>query len=207
MLAAILYVNVFLAGVVVTLAVWYAYAHYIEKKNPAKPKVEVPSLPKETRERLMLEAENKFHKVLQHATGELQVDLKLTSDEISAKLKTLGEETATVEMKRYQAGLEEIRLETENSIKSAAADVQNHQTEIKSSLENHRRELQEALEKNMADEKQRLIGELDSKLSDAVTAFLLETLGHEVDLGAQTHYITKMLDEHKEEIVKELGNA
>ena len=27
---------------------------------------------------------------------------------------------------------------------------------------------------------------------------------HEIDLGAQTAYLTKMLDEHKAELVKEL---
>lgn len=205
MLGTIIYINVFLAGVALTLAIWYAYAHFGEKKHHDKAAdPDVPRLPKATRERLLLEAEERFHKILEHASGELQEDLKATSDAISGNLKRLGTETAAVEMSRYKAGLEEIRLETESTIKSAAADVNKHQEEIQASLTQHRQELQDALTRDMAAEKERLTTELDGKLADAIIAFLLETLGHEVDLGAQTSYMTKMLEEHKAEIIKEL---
>jgi hypothetical protein len=43
---------------------------------------------------------------------------------------------------------------------------------------------------------------MDTKLADAVTSFLMETLQHNVDLGAQSAYLTAMLDEHKDELVK-----
>ena len=46
-------------------------------------------------------------------------------------------------------------------------------------------------------QKAQLIAQIDTKLADSVVAFLVETLQHDVDLGAQTQYLTKMLDEHK----------
>lgn len=207
MLALIVYINVFMAGVVITLVIWYTYAHFANKKNPAKPKIEVPSLPKATRDRLMLEAEEKFNKVILHAKSELEEDLHEAATAIVNNLKVIGNDVAKTEMDRYRAGLEEVRKQTESTIQNATSEVTKHQEEIKTSLENHRKQLEEALTKNIADEKQRRIDDMDSKLADAVTAFLLETLGHDVDLGAQTTYITKMLDEHKAEIAKELDNA
>ena len=44
------------------------------------------------------------------------------------------------------------------------------------------------------------------KLAGAVTAFLIDTLGHNVDLGAQTKYLTETLEQHKAELVKELSD-
>ena len=51
-------------------------------------------------------------------------------------------------------------------------------------------------------EKEVLIKLANAKLADAVASFLIETLGHNVDLGAQSAYLTEMLEEHKDEILK-----
>jgi len=65
-------------------------------------------------------------------------------------------------------------------------------------------ELEAKLKEEIAAEKKQLVQQLDTKLSDAVASFLLETMQHEVDLGSQSAYLTKMLDEHKAELIKEL---
>jgi hypothetical protein len=39
-------------------------------------------------------------------------------------------------------------------------------------------------------------------LADAVASFLIETMQHNVDLGAQSTYLTTMLEEHKTELTK-----
>jgi hypothetical protein len=44
-------------------------------------------------------------------------------------------------------------------------------------------------------------------LGDAVASFLIDTLQHEVDLGAQTNYLIKTLDEHKDELKKEVDDG
>jgi len=49
-----------------------------------------------------------------------------------------------------------------------------------------------------------MVAQIDTKLTDAVTSFLNETLQHNVDLGSQTDYIIGMLEEHKDTIAKEI---
>ena len=58
----------------------------------------------------------------------------------------------------------------------------------------------------MLAEKQRLLQQIDTKLADAVASFLMETLQHNVDLGAQSAYLTAMLEEHKTDFAKELSD-
>ena len=63
-------------------------------------------------------------------------------------------------------------------------------------------ELEAAMNAEVTAEKQFLINLANAKLADAVASFLVETLGHNIDLGTQTTYLTAMLEEHKEEILK-----
>ena len=62
-------------------------------------------------------------------------------------------------------------------------------------------ELEAQLEQSIQAEREALSAKMNEKLNDAVMAFLLETLGHEVDLGAQTDYLLKTLEANKAELV------
>mgnify|MGYP003296595883 CR=1 FL=1 len=62
------------------------------------------------------------------------------------------------------------------------------------------------MKEDVAAEKARLIAQIDTKLADATVSFLLETLQHNVDLGAQTAYLTGVLEEHKDEFKKEVSD-
>ena len=50
----------------------------------------------------------------------------------------------------------------------------------------------------------RLMAKFDVKLADVVSNYLTETLGNDVDLGAQGPYLFRMLEEHKSELKAEL---
>ena len=63
--------------------------------------------------------------------------------------------------------------------------------------------VQEELKKHEA----RLIAQFDNKVSDVVSQYLTETLGNDVDLGAQGPYLFRMLSEHKDEIKQEIVNG
>lgn len=65
-------------------------------------------------------------------------------------------------------------------------------------------ELDTKLEQNVAVRQEQRLKQLDAQLDDAVVAFLLESLGHNVDLGAQLPYLTETLAENKEAIAKEI---
>jgi hypothetical protein len=203
MLQIFLYLNLFIAGVAAALAARYGYEHYWNKKNPGG-EVHTADLADASRAHLMQEAETRFKAILSQAAGDLQDDLHTTSSGISGRMKSLGDEIVELEMKRYADTLDQLRKTTEESIGLAAAAATKHQGELEAVLQERQKELEEALHKDMAAEKQRLVAELDKKLAGAVTAFLVETLGHNVDLGAQSTYLTEQLAAHKDELIKEL---
>jgi hypothetical protein len=200
-------INVFLAGAAIALAGWYAYQHTHSKKADVEEKHEesnIPIMPRTTRQRLLHTAETQFELIVDHAADELQFDLKETSDGLSGRLKSLGNEIVDTELKRYKASLEELRQQTETSIGDAAAEVAKHQAELQQALKTRLQQLETALAEDMAAEKKRLADQMDAKLAGAVTAFLVETLGHNVDLGAQAQYLTETLEQHKAELIKEI---
>ncbi len=206
MLQLFVYVNVFLAGVAVAFAAHYAYTHFWSKRHghPSASTTEAPTLSKAARDRLLHNAEATFKAILEHAAGELQFDLKDTSDSVSGKLKQVGDEIIDTEMNRYQESLEGLRKETEEIIGSAAKYVAEHQADTELLMIQRRKEMETALSDIMNSEKDRLQAAIDTKLAGSVTSFLIETLGHDVDLGAQSTYLIKQLDEHKQELIKEL---
>jgi len=201
-------INVFFIGVLTSIAVRHARAHFKNKKNPEPEKHQVESahqnlnLSPAMKDKLLQASQAHFQIVLNRAAGELQRDLKATTIQLDKQLNRIGTQMITVEMKRYQTSLEELRKKTEAGIGGAQQEVADHQAEIQAKLDERRTELEAQLTEEIEAKKEQLSRQVDTKLSDAVASFLVETMGHEVDLGAQTSYITKMLDEHKDEIIK-----
>ena len=197
-------VNALLIGIVATIAVQHAFAHYRPKEEK---KPEVQSMPKmlpEMKQKLLAEAEEKFRQQITAATNGLQKDIEKTTAELSTHVTNIGGDIISVEMKRYRDSLEALRRQTDQIIKQAQSSITEHQSDLNGQLETMRAELQKKMEADLAAEKEHLIGQIDTKLTDAVTAFLHETLQHEVDLGAQTEYILGMLEEHKDTIAQEI---
>ena len=60
------------------------------------------------------------------------------------------------------------------------------------------------IDKLAAVKQQQRLQQIDSNLNNAITGFLLENLGSDVDLGAQLPHLLKTLDDNKEELKKEL---
>lgn len=87
--------------------------------------------------------------------------------------------------------------EYQSLLEAELAKAQTKQTELYTQME-------AKLTEEMAAKKQFLSSQLDTKLADAIGSFLTETLGKNVDLGAQTSYLTAMLEEHKDELKQEV---
>ena len=87
--------------------------------------------------------------------------------------------------------LDELYQLSDSAVADAGAEITQHTQEVK-----------QQLSKEIAAEKQLLIEKFETKMSDAVASFLLETLKHNVDLGAQSEYLTSMLEEHKKELIE-----
>jgi uncharacterized membrane protein len=201
--------NVFLIGALAAIAAQHAYVHFkphSQKESRPRPTPQGGHLPPEVREHLLQESQAHFQAVLNRSADELQHDLKATTEVLDKQLEKLGSEILADEMKRYRASLDQLRAQAETTITTAQTEIADHQTDLKSKLAERHAELEAKLLEEMDAEKQRLIQQIDTKLSDAVASFLMDTLQHNVDLGAQTAYLTSMLEEHKSELVKGISD-
>lgn len=213
-----LLVNVFLIGVIATVAVRHIFAHFrpqpheVEKRRPAA-HAQIVHLPPEIRERLLEVSQSNFQAVLDNSAAELQNDLKFTASQLNSRLEKLGTEIVGNEMRRYRQTLDELRQQAEATIGGAQTETAKHQADLKAKLEAHyadleaqfdahQTELVAKMNQEIASEKQRLTEQINTKLSDAISSFLIETMQHNVDLGAQAAYMTSILEEHKDEIIK-----
>jgi hypothetical protein len=200
-----LLVTFFLIGAVSVTAARHAYAHFKPHEEEEKPhKTTQPPLrlPSEVKEHLLEASEVKFQTIINHSSAELEYDLKTTAAKLNSRLDKLGSEIVGEEMKRYRMDLEQLRKQTEANIEGAQKDISAHQADLKARVDARRAELEAAMNAEITAEKEVLIKLANAKLADAVASFLIETLGHNVDLGTQTAYLTAMLEEHKDEIIK-----
>jgi hypothetical protein len=201
-----LLVTFFLIGALSITAIRHAYAHFRPQDSEGERQHRMPpqpiELPNEVKELLLKSTQAKFHSILNHSAAELEYDLKTTVSKLNNRLDKLSSEIINDEMKRYRMDLDKLREQTEDNINTAQTEISEHQIELKEKINEKRIELEAELTKEMEAEKQVLVQRIDSKLSDAVASFLIETLGHNVDLGSQNAYLTAMLEEHKDEIIK-----
>lgn len=207
-LQILLIINVFIMGSLVTIAVRHAYAHFRpEAHEPEKPhqSVQPVRLPADVKERLLKVAQANFQTILDRSAAELQRDLKTTTSQLNKHLEKLGTDIISDEMNRYHNDLEQLRKQAENTIVSAQSDITEHQTELKAKLAERQTELEAQLVENMKAEQQQITKDIDTKLADAMASFLLETLQHNIDLGAQGTYLIATLEDHKTEFNKAIN--
>jgi len=197
-------VNIFLVGIFCTVATRHAYAHFkphkAEEKAPHKPPNHDVRLPPAVREKLLHTAATKFQTVLDRSTVQLHHSLETTSVQINKRLEKLGTTIVTDEMERYKSLLDSLQKQTEQTIIGSQAEMKQHQLDLQHKLADQQATLEAKLSSEIELEKTKLVEQIDTKLSDAVASFLVETLQHNVDLGAQSDYLISMLDEHKDEL-------
>lgn len=195
-----LVINAFVIGGLLTIAVQHAFAHYRpqkieEKKVPTAALDRTARLPIEVREQLLADAHKKYQLMLDRAGNELEKDLASTSGMLTDQLKRIGAKIVNDELEQYKGTLRDMHVQADDAINGGRKDIVAYQQEMRAKL---------AAE--VAVEKERLVGLIDTSLGDAVTSFLIETLQHDVDLGAQAPYLTSMLDAHKDEFKKGLAD-
>jgi len=217
--------NLLVIGAAAALAVQHAHAHFRphdghpETEKP-QPKAKDDPLPADLKDKLLQASQTHFQTVLDKTVAGLEHDLSITAAQMNHMLQKMASEVIGAEMKRYQTELAQLRTESEGAISGAKDEIGKHQEELKAKYDEElarqqtelkakfdaelaaeRTKVMEALE----EERQQLVQLMDSKLADAVASFLMETLPHNVDLGAQAAYLTSMLEAHKAELVREVS--
>lgn len=210
--------NAFILGVVVTLAIEYGLAHRRGQRPSAKPSVQNTPVPAAVRERIAKQAEANFQGIVNRSSLQLQHDLGATGSQLNKLLEKFGSEVLDDEMRLFRDNVADIRAATQGSLAGAQDQIteqQNailkslaeRQADIDSKLAARQSELEAQLEQSFAAEKDAAVQRMNEKMNDAVLAFLLETLGHEVDLGAQADYLVATLEANKAELISNASGS
>lgn len=194
-----LYVQIFVMGALAALAARYAYLHFksgssSELAAAQLPEVEQPLTP-EVKEHLTQASQARFQAILNSSANQLQQNLGVTTEHINNLVLRLASEIVSGELERYQQDLSKLHKQAEANMKGVSEEVAKHKAEIETKVS-----------QELEAEKQMLIKQIDTKLADAVGSFLTETLQHNIDLGSQSSYLVAMLEEHKADFIKEVGN-
>jgi len=184
-------VDVFAVGVLASEAVRHMYAHLTHQPENGKHGGPTTPIPPAVKQKMLEESEEEFKRILNHSAKQLQGDLEATGGEINKQVSRIASEIVAGEIERYKQDFAKLHEETSHELGGVSEELAARQAELKAKLA-----------EDMAAEKDLLIKQIDTKLADAVTAFLLETLQHDVDLGSQTSYLLSTLEEHKAEFTK-----
>lgn len=193
-----LIVDALIIGIVATLALQHGLAHFKPDKHDAeklRPKPETGRLPAEMKQQMQEKARANFEATIDKYTTQLQKDLRASEDNLSARLEKLSVDIIKKESGRYEQELANLHQEVEAADKTTVSELKQQQAEMKAKLE-----------QDIAEQKKQRLETFDAKMADAVTSFLLSTLGRDVDLGAQEKYLLKQLDTHKAEIIKGISD-
>ncbi|MES2875979.1 MAG: hypothetical protein V4678_00755 [Patescibacteria group bacterium] len=212
-LESFLLANAFILGVLVTLATQYGLAHRRSKKIVAKAIDRSAPVPVAVRERIAKQAETNFQGIVNRSALQLQHDLGITGTQLNKLLEKFGSEVLDDEMRMFRDNVADIRASTQGTLGTAQEQIAEQQknildslakrqTELDARLSQRQAELEAELDQSFAAQKEALVKQLNETMNDAVLAFLLETLGHEVDLGAQAGYLVATLEANKAELVQ-----
>ena len=141
------------------------------------------------RKKTVLETGNTHGQIAAHQ-AELEMDLAKRRGELQAQIE------------QHQHGLEKTILDLQTSVEQS---LKTRQAAFAQSLEKREASLNMDLDTEIAKERALLIQQIDTKLGDAMASFLLNSLGTNVDLGAQGPYLMKLLEAHKDELKKEVA--
>lgn len=204
--------NAFLIGVVITLAAQFGLAHRRSTKTPVKPTQNTP-IPAAVRERIAKQAEENFQGIVNRSGLQLQHELGATSTQLNKLLEKFGSEVLDDEMRLFRTNVADIRASTQGALSGAQDQIAvqqkaileslaSRQAELDAKLAQRQTELESELEQSFATQTDTLTKRLNDKMNDAVLAFLLETLGHDVDLGAQADYLVATLEANKAQLLE-----
>ena len=139
--------------------------------------------------------------------AQLEAELNERQAELEANLMRHTLELKQAFKERQDAFEAELNQQ-QAQLKSSVIVRQSKLTEIQTAFDEELNARRQVMEQRLAEElrgkRQALARTIETKLSDTVMSFVLESLQHNADLGAQGPYLTSVLEEHKAELRKEL---
>ena len=132
-------------------------------------------------------------KVAGEASQRFKKSLENNVDQLSVKISDMATNSLSGEFEKYQISLQALR---DQSIQEFS--------KLQKELDDRRTQLTEHLDKVIQTEGEKRLTALDTRMNDVISSYLIESLGSQVDLGAQSAYIFETLEKHKAEIKKDI---
>lgn len=149
-----------------------------------------------------------FRDNLERIRAKTEREVGSTHGQIAARQSTLE-----VELAQRRNELEQHLAAQQHTLESSLTQLQSNiertlgqrKQAFASAQSEREKSLDASLDEEIAKERAALITRIDTRLNDAMSSFLLETLGSDIDLGAQMPYILRQLESQKDELKKEVG--
>jgi hypothetical protein len=140
---AVIYLNVFLVGVLITIGIqqWRAHRRVI-KSNSA-----VEMLPEKVRDEVIDNARKHYQRAVYKTAIELDHNLAATNQRLNESLEKLRTSISKDEGERYNEALKTIRDQAAKIVGSTASEIQAHQQALRQHFEQHQKTLDAELEK------------------------------------------------------------
>ena len=142
---------------------------------------------------LSRDAKEGLSEAVQLSSESLQEKLTEAIAQLSKKTEEMANLTLSQEFEQYQVSLAALRDETIKDF-----------SELQKQLDDRRNQLLLELESHVAADREKRMDQFNARLGDVVSSYLVETLDKGVDLGAQSAYIVRTLESHKEDIKKDV---
>lgn len=174
---------------------------------------------KATSDRINMHMEQLGNDVIHKAAERHDAELEQLYAHAEAEIKTVAD-SLSEHTHQHKQKLDHFSQQTDTAIAAANQDIADYRQQLKDKLDelyheadasiatvnqdihDHAQTIKQQASEQAEVQKQQLLQQFEDKLADAVAAFLLETLGHNVDLGAQSEYLTRTLQAHKDELLK-----
>lgn len=127
------------------------------------------------------------------AGQKLQQAMDAALDSIAGSVHEMTQKSLVQEFQKYQADLDQLRLRT---VKDFA--------KIQQSLNKHHDETLGLFDAEIAKMREKRLEEFNQRLNDVISGYVVESLGNQADLEAQTAYIVQALEQHKDDIKRDV---
>lgn len=139
------------------------------------------------------DAREELREAIEKSAEMLRASMEATIGGLNARTEEMVTTTLTQEFEKYQVSFAALREETIKDF-----------SKLQKQLDKDRLKLSEDLERLVAKDREERMEAFNARLGDVVSSYIVETLDKGVDLGAQSAYILRTLEAHRDDIKRDV---
>lgn len=137
-----------------------------------------------------------FEKIIGENAMFLQQDLRLTTSQVNEYMKSEITSKLKEEFDKYEESIMDAKQLAIESIEKT-----------KLAIDQQREQMGQQLEKDIVAEKEQLISQFESNMTDIVNHYVVAAVGDQIDLSDQLEYILGDLEQNKKEIIEDIKSG